>query len=98
MTRSPKLSPIDSGRHFGSTVTPLQQPVPPAAALAARRKSERLEAATRTTPICNSTTTGTYLGAELQPCTHRPGAMDAYTLPSITMGRRIDRRRPGNGN
>lgn len=98
MTRGPKLSPIDASKHFGAIkVTPLQQPVPPAAALAKRRKSERLEIASRTTPICNSTTTGTYTGAELARCTHRPGAMDAYELPSIAMGRRVEPRR-NHGN
>jgi hypothetical protein len=37
---------------------------------------------------------GTYTGAELQPYTGRPGAMDAYALPSLSDGQRVPRRAP----
>ncbi len=37
---------------------------------------------------------GTYTGAELQPYTGRPGAMDAYALPSLSNGQRVPRRAP----
>ncbi|MGB3068465.1 MAG: hypothetical protein WBC18_07955 [Ottowia sp.] len=34
----------------------------------------------------------TYDGAELRPFTGRPGAMDAFALPSLRFGQRIYRR------
>lgn len=34
----------------------------------------------------------TYDGAELRPFEGRPGAMDAYGLPSLIQGRRVWRR------
>jgi hypothetical protein len=37
---------------------------------------------------------GTYTGGELQPFTGRPGAMDAFTLPSIQGGKRVARKAP----
>lgn len=37
---------------------------------------------------------GTYTGAELQPYAGRPGAMDAYALPSLSNGQRVPRRAP----
>lgn len=37
---------------------------------------------------------GEYNGAELRAFTHRPGAMDAYALPSLHNGQRIARRAP----
>lgn len=37
---------------------------------------------------------GTYDGAELRPYTGRPGAMDAFTLPSLANGQRVAARRP----
>jgi hypothetical protein len=36
---------------------------------------------------------GNYTGAELLPYTGRPGAMDAFTLPSIQGGRAVERKR-----
>lgn len=42
----------------------------------------------REAPVRNSTAKGTYSGAELQPFAGRPGAMDAYSLPSVLMGKR----------
>lgn len=38
--------------------------------------------------ICNGTAKGNYNGSELQPFSGRPGAMDAYTLPSRTFNER----------
>lgn len=35
-----------------------------------------------------------YTGAELRAFAHRPGAMDAYALPSLHNGQRIQRRAP----
>ena len=37
---------------------------------------------------------GTYNGAEPRPFAGRPGAMDAYTLPSVVAGVRILRALP----
>ena len=42
-------------------------------------------------PVRNSNSKGTYAGAELQPFSGRPGAMDAYALPSLVGGRRVPR-------
>jgi hypothetical protein len=44
-------------------------------------------------PVRNSTTQGYYSGHELAPYQGRPGAMDAFTLPS----RRFDRREYRDG-
>lgn len=35
-----------------------------------------------------------YAGAELKPYTGRPGAMQAFSLPSVDNGQRIERKRP----
>ena len=45
----------------------------------------------REAPVRNSNAKGTYAGAELQPFSGRPGAMDAYALPSLVGGRRVPR-------
>ena len=45
----------------------------------------------REAPVRNSNAKGTYAGAELQPFSGRPGAMDAYALPSRTFDKRIYR-------
>ena len=45
----------------------------------------------REEPVRNSNAKGTYSGAELQPFSGRPGAMDAYALPSRTSDKRIYR-------
>ena len=37
---------------------------------------------------------GFYSGAELKPYSGRPGAMDAFALPSLSAGKRIDRVQP----
>lgn len=42
----------------------------------------------RDTPISNQTSTLPYVPVELAPSI-RPGAMDAYALPSLRMGRRV---------
>ena len=68
--------------------SPLQQPVPAAAAIAARRKNERLQIASSQVPIRNSTSGENYLGEELRPYAARPGALDAFALPSLHSGRR----------
>ena len=39
-------------------------------------------------------TAGPYGGAELRPFTARPGAMQAFTLPSLQGGQRVERRIP----
>jgi len=45
----------------------------------------------REAPVRNSNAKGTYSGAELQPFAGRPGAMDAYALPSLAGSRRTYR-------
>lgn len=42
--------------------------------------------------ITNATTRGIYTGRELQPYTGRPGAMDAFRLPSRIGSRLVDPR------
>ena len=37
---------------------------------------------------------GRYDGAELRPYTGRPGAMDAFSLPSLVQGQQVPARRP----
>ena len=37
---------------------------------------------------------GRYDGAELRPYTGRPGAMDAFNLPSMVQGQPVPARRP----
>lgn len=49
---------------------------------------------TAPTPPRTRMGSGTYSGAELQPYTGRPGAMDAYALPSLSNGQRVERRAP----
>lgn len=44
--------------------------------------------------ISNASTRGSYDGAELRPYQGRPGAMDAFALPSLMAGVRVWRRRP----
>lgn len=63
----------------------LISPMPSQAELAARRKSERLEAASATTPVRNSTMRGApYTCPELRTNPPRPGSADAYRLPSLS--------------
>ncbi len=56
----------------------------------------RSNASSTTAPAAPRTRmgSGTYSGAELQPYTGRPGAMDAYALPSLSNGQRVERRAP----
>ncbi len=42
-------------------------------------------------PVRNSTSTDLYSGAELRDFTGRPGAMDAYRLPSLIGPKRVYR-------
>lgn len=75
---------------IGTTTTsthgkPLISPLPSQAELQARRKSERLEMATDSTPVRNSTQRGKpYTCPELRTNPYRPGSADAYSLPSRT--------------
>lgn len=39
--------------------------------------------------------TAPYNGAELRPFEGRPGAMDAFALPSLQAGKRVERKKPG---
>lgn len=57
--------------------------------LAARRARER--AMPPTGPVVNSTMNGAYTGAELRAFAARPGAMDAFALPSRRGGARYYR-------
>ena len=45
----------------------------------------------REAPVRNGNAKGTYVGAELQPFAGRPGALDAYALPSLAVSRRTYR-------
>ncbi len=45
-------------------------------------------------PVRPSTVDGIYEGRELLPYTGRPGAMQAFDLPSLVNGVRVARRRP----
>lgn len=90
MSRS-NLKPIVR-QHFGQ-VKPAgtAHPVPSAKALHTRRMNERLQAATSDMPMRNSTTREPYTGGELMACV-RPGAMDAFKLPSVQMGQLVYRK------
>lgn len=85
------LTPIDHGNSFGerrNLGVGMQQPVPAAKALHQRRMHERVSPPEKDVPIRNSTSTSVgYKFPELK-ASARPGAMDAFNLPSITMGRR----------
>lgn len=48
----------------------------------------------RIQPVRPGTTSGNYMGAELQPYSGRPGAMDAFELPSVVNGERVPRIAP----
>ena len=39
--------------------------------------------------------TAKYTGEELRPFEGRPGAMDAFALPSLQAGKRVERKKPG---
>lgn len=63
----------------------LISPVASQAELQARRKSERLEAATTCTPVRNSTMRGpAYTCPELRSTPYRAGSADALRLPSLS--------------
>lgn len=88
--KRPTLHPIGSRDDFGvPTRTDLQQPAPSPKALRERRQQERVAPRLQDVPVCNSTTRGSYAGAELAPFSARPGAMDAFALPSRQMGRLV---------
>lgn len=75
------LTPINLGRNSIKGV-PLVSPIASQAEMLARWRSERLEIASSDKPVCNSTMSERYKGAELRP--HgRPGSMDAFALPSL---------------
>ncbi|MFD2754258.1 hypothetical protein [Comamonas terrae] len=86
------LQPIDRHAQFGARkVAPTAHPSPNARALHERRMNERLQVASQSMPVCNSTTRQPYTGSELRASV-RPGSMDAFSLPSVEMGRRIYRK------
>ena len=61
------------------------KPYPGTDDLVARLKSERLELATSSVPVRNSTMKGDpYTCPELRSNPQRPGSADAYSLPSLT--------------
>lgn len=88
----PKPAPLRKAglQPIGTTTTsahgkPLISPVASQAELQARRKSERLEMATDSTPVRNSTQRGKpYTCPELRTNPYRPGSADAFSLPSRT--------------
>lgn len=82
--RETGLQPIPTTNVSGSGKV-LISPVASQAELQARRKSERLEIASTDTPVRNSTMRGDpYTCPELRTNPHRPGAMDAFSVPSRT--------------
>ena len=85
LLRRADLQPIPSAAQVSANGKPLISPLPNAAELAARRKSERLEIASTDVPVRNSTVKGPpYTCPELRTNPHRPGSADAYRLPSRT--------------
>lgn len=52
------------------------------------------DTAEKDVPVKAGTTFGTYDGAELKPFDGRPGAMDAFSLPSLVSGERVPRTAP----
>jgi hypothetical protein len=87
----PALTPINHGAGFGANrraINSAQEPVPSAKALRQRRMRERVTTPEREQPIRASTTKGTLVATELQPSV-RPGAMDAFKLPSLISGKRV---------
>ena len=48
---------------------------------------------TKATPPLIDKMTGTYNGAELKPCSTRPGSMDAFDKPSLVSGERVPHRK-----
>lgn len=57
----------------------------------------KVRAPTAAAPVLNSTVDHKkhpYNGAELLPYQGRPGAMDAYALPSLVSGQRVERAAP----
>lgn len=79
MSRPVTLAEVEQGRHFGNHA-------PQAREARRRRLEERLAVASQR--IGPATTKSTYDGAELRPYVGRPGAMDAFALPS-RMGKRL---------
>jgi hypothetical protein len=79
---------LQNMRHAGEAVnigTP-QQP---------RWRSPEVEDASRSSPRLAPLDKGNhYIGAELRPFAGRPGAMDAFNLPSLVNGERVPARRP----
>lgn len=87
----PALTPINHGADFGTNrraINSAQEPVPSAKALRQRRMRERVTTPEREQPIRASTTKGNLVAKELQPSV-RPGAMDAFKLPSLISGKRV---------
>lgn len=58
---------------------------------AARVVKEYIAPSAKAPPIRNSNAKGTYNGSELRSYSGRPGAMDAYALPSLALGKRLYR-------
>lgn len=89
----PALTSIAHGNGFGtrsSRGSDLQQPTPKA--LRQHSMRERVVTPAKDLPIRNSTaTTAAYKFPELNASV-RPGAMDAFALPSVVMGERIYRK------
>lgn len=49
---------------------------------------------TRVNPVLTIKASTAYNGAELRPFEGRPGAMDAFALPSLQAGKRVERKKP----
>lgn len=94
---SARLKAIDPGAVFGASQKKLRRRADPASPseLIRMRQRERLAAPDAPARISNSTTRGAYDGAELKAHV-RPGALDAFSLPSLQGGRRVyPKRNPG---
>lgn len=93
---SAQLHDIDTSAVFGAGKKRRRRADPASPATFTRlRQRERVEATLLDRRISNSTTRGLYDGAELRAHV-RPGALDAFSLPSLQGGRRVyPKRNPG---
>ena len=77
--------------HLAVASTP--QHIAAAGLLQARARAQHRSRERAAERISNASMREPYDGAELRPFEGRPGAMDAYRLPSLFNGRRVERAR-----
>lgn len=75
----------------------MTRPAPTPASKSQRSTANNSGALPPATPVRNSTMRQPYIPSELTSPV-RTGALDAYALPSIQLGKRITPRRPDHGN